>query len=271
MTRSALPRHWTRHAAVLAAWALCGTAWATGTAAPSSDSAAQARRWIAEMKTSPRGPFSGIQWFCRDGRVLPPKDFSCAGKDQAGRDKGWQHGAYSDRTRQLRAQGLQVATLLAGIDPDKAMADEAFPDHLAQWLVEKYLVAADDGWILRKAQFYRGAVQEEDERDGEAAVRATPQPRRDSVEISAEARELAALDARKLRFEVNRVALPLGVEGTFGLVRHPGASLAVDCDVSVPEQVSGMAAQVDEFLHADTTSLPDPQAMGYGALNALFG
>lgn len=38
---------------------------------------------------------------------------------------------------------------------------------------------------------------------------------------------LAALDARKLRFEVNRVALPLGVEGTFGLVRHPGASLAV--------------------------------------------
>jgi hypothetical protein len=27
-------------------------------------------------------------------------------------------------------------------------------------------VAADDGWVLRKAQFYRGAVQEEDERDG---------------------------------------------------------------------------------------------------------
>jgi len=38
---------------------------------------------------------------------------------------------------------------------------------------------------------------------------------------------LAALDARKLRFEVNRVALPLGLEGTFGIVRHPGASLAV--------------------------------------------
>jgi hypothetical protein len=30
---------------------------------------------------------------------------------------------------------------------------------------------------------------------GEAAVRSTPQPRRDSVEISAEARELAALDS----------------------------------------------------------------------------
>ncbi len=38
---------------------------------------------------------------------------------------------------------------------------------------------------------------------------------------------LAALDARKLRFEVNRFALPMGVEGTFGIIRHPGASLAV--------------------------------------------
>jgi ADP-ribose pyrophosphatase len=38
---------------------------------------------------------------------------------------------------------------------------------------------------------------------------------------------LEALDARKIRFERNRIRLPLGVEGTFGLIRHPGASLAV--------------------------------------------
>lgn len=37
----------------------------------------------------------------------------------------------------------------------------------------------------------------------------------------------ASLDARKIRFEVNRVRLPMGVEGTFGIIRHPGASLAV--------------------------------------------
>ncbi|MEX1316645.1 MAG: NUDIX hydrolase [Synechococcaceae cyanobacterium] len=37
----------------------------------------------------------------------------------------------------------------------------------------------------------------------------------------------AALDARKIRFEVNRVELPMGVEGSFGVIRHPGASLAV--------------------------------------------
>ena len=37
----------------------------------------------------------------------------------------------------------------------------------------------------------------------------------------------AVLQARKLRFELNRIVLPMGVEGTFGIVRHPGASLAV--------------------------------------------
>lgn len=37
----------------------------------------------------------------------------------------------------------------------------------------------------------------------------------------------AVLEARKLRFELNRVMLPMGVEGTYGIIRHPGASLAV--------------------------------------------
>lgn len=38
---------------------------------------------------------------------------------------------------------------------------------------------------------------------------------------------IATLQARKLRFEVNRVALPMGLEASFGVIRHPGASLAV--------------------------------------------
>ena len=36
-----------------------------------------------------------------------------------------------------------------------------------------------------------------------------------------------AVDVRKLRFERNRIKLPMGVEATFGMIRHPGASLAV--------------------------------------------
>ena len=36
-----------------------------------------------------------------------------------------------------------------------------------------------------------------------------------------------SVDARKIRFERNRIKLPMGVEATFGMIRHPGASLAV--------------------------------------------
>ena len=37
----------------------------------------------------------------------------------------------------------------------------------------------------------------------------------------------AMLQVRKIRFEQNRIRLPMGVEGSFGMIRHPGASLAV--------------------------------------------
>ncbi len=37
----------------------------------------------------------------------------------------------------------------------------------------------------------------------------------------------ASINARKIRFELNRIQLPIGIEGTFGLIRHPGAALAV--------------------------------------------
>jgi ADP-ribose pyrophosphatase len=37
----------------------------------------------------------------------------------------------------------------------------------------------------------------------------------------------ASLDAGKLRFELNRMVLPIGLEASFGVIRHPGASLAV--------------------------------------------
>jgi hypothetical protein len=164
MTKLQRQQAWSVCTARVVAWSLsslCATAGATGGTAPSTDTAAQQRRWIVDMKDSPRGPFTAIKWFCRDGRVLQPKDFACAGKGQ-----GWQHGEWSERTRQLRAQGYQVATLLAGIDAEKTVASPAFPDLYAQWLVERFLVAADGGWVLRQAQFYRGAIQEEDERDG---------------------------------------------------------------------------------------------------------
>jgi Pyruvate phosphate dikinase, AMP/ATP-binding domain len=138
------------------AWAAC--AQSVGAQAPSAD---QYRQWIVEMKDSARGPFSGIKWYCKDGSVFPPAEYACA--KHGG---GVQHGEWSDRTKQLRSQGYKVATLLAGIDASKAVAAPDFADSYAQLLVEKFLIATDSGWIMRKALFYRGALQEEDEREG---------------------------------------------------------------------------------------------------------
>lgn len=126
---------------------------------------ARYRGWIEQMKTAPRGPFDGIRWFCRDGRVLAPQDLGCAK-----RGTGWQHGQWSAQTRELREQGWRIATLLAGIDAPKAVAAPDFADLYTQLLIERFLVAGDDGWILRKARFYRGAIQEEDEREGARAL-----------------------------------------------------------------------------------------------------
>jgi len=123
------------------------------------------RSWIEQMKTAPRGPFDGIRWFCKDGRVLPPQDYSCAKKGT-----GWQHGQWSAQTRELREKGWRVATLLAGIDAPRTVAAPDFADFYAQLLVERFLVESDDGWVLRRARFYRGAIQEEDEREGARAL-----------------------------------------------------------------------------------------------------
>ena len=138
------------------AWVAC--AQPVGAQTPSAD---QYRQWIVEMKDSARGPFSGIKWYCKDGSVFPPAEYACA--KHGG---GVQHGEWSDRTKQLRSQGYKVATLLAGIDASKAVAAPDFADSYAQLLVEKFLIATDSGWIMRKALFYRGALQEEDEREG---------------------------------------------------------------------------------------------------------
>ncbi|MGI9316164.1 MAG: hypothetical protein ACR2QW_02430, partial [bacterium] len=70
----------------------------------------------------------------------------------------------------MRAQGYKVANLFAGIDPEDFVAQPEFNDTYAQVLIERYLINTSDGWILRRAQFYRGAIQEEDERAGARAL-----------------------------------------------------------------------------------------------------
>ena len=37
----------------------------------------------------------------------------------------------------------------------------------------------------------------------------------------------ACLDAKKIRFEINKLLMPNSMQGEFGIIRHPGAALAV--------------------------------------------
>jgi hypothetical protein len=123
------------------------------------------RAWIQEMKGQSRGPFSAVRWYCADGVLLDPAAFAC--ERHGG---GFQHGRWSDRTLQIRAAGYPIANLLADLKPDAVIGPAADPDFLSILLLEKFLIAADDGWILRGAQFYRGAFQDYDERNGAAAI-----------------------------------------------------------------------------------------------------
>ncbi|WP_116368698.1 PEP/pyruvate-binding domain-containing protein [Parahaliea mediterranea] len=141
----------------LALWAPAAPGAGTASPAP-EDLASPYPAWIAAMKNAPRGPFTRIRWFCRDGEVLPPGPFAC--REHGG---GYQHGEWTGQVRQLRERGYYIANILAGTDPAAFLDAEPVVDAYAQLLIEKYLINVDDGWILRRARNYRGAIQAEDE------------------------------------------------------------------------------------------------------------
>ncbi len=126
--------------------------------------ARQYRQWVEGMKSAERGPFARLRWFCNDGRVMPPRPYSC------GEEGGHQHGEWSEQTKTLRGEGYKIANLLAGVDTGALTGQPDFIDSYNQLLIEKYLITVDDGWILRRAMFYRGAIQEEDEAEGGRAL-----------------------------------------------------------------------------------------------------
>lgn len=135
------------------------TLWASSE--PGSVTNKEYTQWIEKMKTSARGPFKDVKWFCKDGSILPPKAYACV--KHGG---GYQHGNYTSQTQTLRDKGYFIANILAGIDAEKIITEEDFIDRYNQLLLEKFLTTIDNGWIFREAQFYRGAIQEEDEREG---------------------------------------------------------------------------------------------------------
>ena len=130
--------------------------WSVARATPDT---AEMRAWVAQMKASERGPFAGVLWFCADGQRLPPKAYACVSHGG-----GKQHGELGQHARTLRANGYYLANVLAAIDPDTFLQQKDAGIRLKHMLVEQFLIRSDDGWIMRRARFYRGALQDEDER-----------------------------------------------------------------------------------------------------------
>lgn len=117
------------------------------------------------MKTRERGPFKNIRWFCKNGEVLEPQPFACES-----RGGGVQHGEWSERTKKIRAAGYPIANILAELKPDQVVGARAKADFLPMLLMEKFLIASDDGWIFRQARFYRGALQDYNEQDSATEI-----------------------------------------------------------------------------------------------------
>jgi hypothetical protein len=124
-----------------------------------SSEAARLREIVESMKDNPRGPFRRIRWFCADGAVLPPKAYACA--DHGG---GRQHGEWSDETIRLHKEGFPVANVMVELSASDFGESIEQQMHFRTVVLEQFLIDTDDGWILRKARFYRGAFQIEDER-----------------------------------------------------------------------------------------------------------
>ena len=114
---------------------------------------------IALFKTDVRGPYKDIRWFCKDGSVRQPKD-PCP--DSIG--SGVQHARYKDAVEAIgKKNHIFLGQILAYTTHQEFWDSQNYNSRLKQYQLDKYLRTVDDGWILQKAQYYRGAVQVEDE------------------------------------------------------------------------------------------------------------
>ena len=121
---------------------------------------ANEKSFIKNLKENPKGPFERIRWFCNDGTILPAK----AGCSKNG--GGIQHADWTPKVKELREQGLPIATIFAALSDEDLIDIANKQSLLPAMLVERHLITADNGWIYKKAKFYRGALQFEDESKG---------------------------------------------------------------------------------------------------------
>lgn len=122
----------------------------------SSIDASHIKTLIEKYKKDVRGPYRDIRWFCKDGTINPPKE-PCE-------NGGVQHARYKDEVVALGDEyHLYFGQILASTDFKAFWDNDHYHSRMKQYMLEKYLKSVDDGWINRRAQYYRGAFQAEDE------------------------------------------------------------------------------------------------------------
>ena len=112
---------------------------------------------IRSYKADTRGPYKEIRWYCKDGTILPPQE-------RCPEPGGVQRARHKEEVYALSQSSHVFLGQILATTPFPDFWDTAYNhSRMKQYQLERYLRAADNGWVLRKAQFYRGAFQAEDE------------------------------------------------------------------------------------------------------------
>lgn len=115
------------------------------------------KKYIETFKTADRGPYKDLRWFCPDGSLILPKE-------RCPQQGGVQRARYKDEVVALqKSRHIFLGQILATAEVSDFWDASNSHSRLKQYQLEKYLRSVDNGWILRKAQYYRGAIQAEDE------------------------------------------------------------------------------------------------------------
>ncbi len=118
---------------------------------------AAVKAMISRYKKDPRGPYLDIRWFCQDGTTR-------AARDPCPDIPGNQHARLKEEVIKLGArEHIFLGQILTSTPYADFWDEDQGHSRLVQYQLERYLFAIDNGWVNQRAQYYRGALQVEDE------------------------------------------------------------------------------------------------------------
>jgi rifampicin phosphotransferase len=120
---------------------------------------ADIRKMIDNYMVDPRGPYKDIRWYCADGSYAEPK-VGCASENK----KNLQRARYKDEVDALgKTNHIYLGQILSKTGYSDFWDAANRQSRMKQYMLGRFLMAADNGWVLRRGQYYRGAFQVEDE------------------------------------------------------------------------------------------------------------